>query len=240
VSGGEGGAPAVGRARRRRNAPDGISTRPRKFRLKIAFASLSNSLLVELHLGAATARQRRLPPGQQGERGMLFRHRARLLLGAAAFAAVAILNAGSGIAQTSPQSGTMTVTASIQQSCTMGTISALAFGNVTPGTTKKNPEATINISCSLPGSINLDFGDGQNADGVDSRNMLRVGGSPGDLLRYQLFSNAGRTSQWNAPVSQTVSTGNYAFTVWGSVPGSLSGGKPVGNYQDSVTVTATF
>jgi spore coat protein U-like protein len=172
---------------------------------------------------------------------MLFRHRARLLLGAAVFAAVAILNASSGLAQTStsPITGTMTVSASVQQSCTMGTITPLAFGTITPGTTK-NAEATININCSLPGSITLDFGDGQNSDGADSRNMQRVGGSPTDLLRYQLFSNSGRTAQWNAPVTLSVVANNNAFPVWGSVPGGLSTGKPVGNYQDSVTVTATF
>jgi spore coat protein U-like protein len=168
---------------------------------------------------------------------MLFHHRARLLLGAAAFATAAILNASAGLAQTSPQTGTMTVTASVQQSCTMGTITPLAFGVFTPGITK-NAEATINISCSLPGSISIDFGEGQNSGGADTRNMKRTGGT--DLLRYQLFSNSRRTAQWNDPVSHTVNPSNNAFTVWGSIPGTLSGGTPVGSYQDSVTVTATF
>jgi spore coat protein U-like protein len=202
--------------------------------LKIAFASLSNSLLVEFLPAAAHGSPAPVAAGQQGERGMLFRHRARLLLGAAAFTAVAILNGSPGLAATA--TGTMTVQASVVQTCSLGTIGTLDFGAYQPGTTK-NAQADFVVDCTIAGPVNVAFNLGQNSNGAD---IWRMKNGTSNFIRYNLYTTSSRNAVWNAPQTKTVSSGPNTMTVWGAIVGAQAPSAPAGSYSDTVTITVEF
>jgi spore coat protein U-like protein len=168
---------------------------------------------------------------------MLFHHRARLLLGAAAFATGALLNGSSGFAATA--TGNMTVQASVVQTCTLGTIGTLNFGNYSHPTAA-NAQTNFVVNCSSAGSVDIEFSLGQNSTGAGIRRMKRGTGADA-FIRYNLHNNGTGTDPWNTPKAKTVNIGPNTMTVFGTILSSeQTGTPPAGEYTDSVTITVTF
>ena len=168
---------------------------------------------------------------------MLFHHRAHLLLGAAAFVSSTLLHSNSVLALT--DTGTMQVTASVAQSCDVGTIPPLAFGAYEPGQPKQ-AQANFVVTCTSDGTVQVDFDDGVNSSIADQRNMKKQSGAAGDLIRYQLYTTNTLSTPWVAQVPKTVTLGQAQITVFGAIQHTISTNPPVGTYSDTVTVTVTF
>lgn len=131
-----------------------------------------------------------------------------------------------------------TVTAIIQATCTVSATS-LTFG--TYAGTLLSSTSTISATCTntTPYNIGLNAGTATGAT-VTNRSMI---GPSASLLKYNLFSDSGRTINWGNTVgTNTVSkTGSgivQTLTVYGQVPA----GQYVrpGGYADTITVTLTY
>ncbi len=134
-------------------------------------------------------------------------------------------------------SGTMPVTATVSSSCVVST-SAVAFGSYNPtGGSQLDGTGTVSVTCTKDTSYTVAL-DGGGQGAVASRAML----SGANLLTYQLYSDAARTTVWGDTAGQLVSgTGTGAqqdLTVFGRIPASQN--VPSGAYADTINVTVTY
>jgi spore coat protein U-like protein len=138
---------------------------------------------------------------------------------------------------------TLTVQASVSQQCTVAN-ATLNFGAYDPvvanAATDLDAQTNISVACTKGSTgVWVGLGLGSNASG-----SVRRMASAGNLLTYELYSNAGRTTVW----ANTSATGmNYTpvtskaatnLTVYGRVPSGQDAN--VGNYSDSVVATINF
>ncbi len=141
-------------------------------------------------------------------------------------------------AQAATSNTTFSVTADVSSTCFV-TANNLNFGQYTAA--ELDNTTTLQATCSngVPYSVGLTQGGGLGAT-VTSRRMTGPGA---DVLTYQLFQDAGRTTNWGDTIgTDTVAgTGNgsaQTLTVYGRIPASQFVGP--GQYSDTVTVTLTF
>lgn len=155
-------------------------------------------------------------------------------------------------------------TARAAMSCTVS-VSTMTFASFDVYGAAIGSTATISGTCmkamgSGSQTIGITIDGGGHLQGNGNRAMActsgACSGSPtfsGDLLQYQLYSNAARTSIWTAntvTIDTTCSgcNGNSgtAFTpvtIYGQIPAAVAGGvndSAVGTYSDSVTVTLNY
>ncbi len=138
--------------------------------------------------------------------------------------------------------GTLSVTANVVDTCTVGTGSnLLAFGTYTGVVSDVNGSLFVTCTASDTYSIALDVG-----IGGSFTNRILTNPSPGGTLQYNIYTTAPRTTVWGdgTGVTGTVSgTGNGAsqsITVFGRIPAGQTAGVTPGNYTDAVTITVTF
>ncbi len=152
-------------------------------------------------------------------------------------------------------SGVVRVTATLGSGCQVNAANiqngiadfgALNFGSINTlndlhidGQTTGTGNGSIEVECSngTPFSISLD--DGINHDG-SSRGMAH-NDVPGEVLRYALYKDAGRTQAWtsDSPLQDTSTGGAQLITIYGRIPGGQSG-LSSGTYQDTVQVTINW
>lgn len=163
-----------------------------------------------------------------------------------------------GPASAGQQTSTVTITATVAQSCTTLTPSSatMTFPAYDPFTNKTTPDndatpATFTTNCTK-GASNVFYtvSGGSNCTNspVSGTRALKSGTN---YLAYQLYQDSGYTTPWAintttcAGTTQlssgtiTSSTQNLSFSVYGQIP---SGQDPVvaSNYTDSVTVAVNF
>ncbi|HEU4664846.1 MAG TPA: spore coat U domain-containing protein [Dokdonella sp.] len=131
-----------------------------------------------------------------------------------------------------------TVTASVAKQCSV-TATPLDFGTVGLLLSNTLGTSTIGVQCSSGSAWNVGLDDGSNGTSITTRKMA----SGANLVGYQLYSNAARTTVWGNTVgSNTVAgTGNGSvqnLTVYGSVPAQAT--PAAGTYSDTITVTVTY
>jgi spore coat protein U-like protein len=148
------------------------------------------------------------------------------------------------------------VTATVSQSCSISTTSALAFAAYDPAATNATAalDATgqISVTCSK-GSVGMTIGinSGAHVAGVQ-RQML--GGSAAGLLQYNIFqppnNTAGTacsfpgTTAWTTTgnglltLTSAPSTATRAYNVCGTIPGGQS--VAADTYTDTVAATLNF
>jgi spore coat protein U-like protein len=162
---------------------------------------------------------------------------------AAAFTAGAALVASGGvIAGASPQTGTITVNATVEDSCTVGspTLDAGAFDPTTGA--QKDFSATLPVTCTAGTAATIALDEGGGTGATTASRVMTNGTSD---LHYTIYSNPGRSTNWGND------TGNDTVDITGSGTNStnqtlyariFSGQQTatIGNYTDSVTVTVTF
>ncbi len=155
----------------------------------------------------------------------------------AACGAAALLGAGlaNSPALGATASDTFQVTADVVAVCTI-TANDLAFGNYDPLGPDLDAASTIDVTCTnlAPWEIQLDGG------GTGNVNARQMSGT----LDYQLFSDAGRTTNWGETLGFDTRTGagtgaSQSVSVYGRVPGGQST-VGVGSYSDTVNATINF
>lgn len=162
----------------------------------------------------------------------------RIAIAAAALAAALLVAPRQAAAQTA--TATLTVTARVVPVCTIAN-QALAFGDYDTNTATDNdaPVVNITVQCTRGSQFTLSLGNGGAYTTV--RRMTDGGGN---YLEYQLFSDAGHTTEWTNPsATQTASLPGaglnpYTFPVYGRIRAGQD--VPTGNYADAVTMTVNF
>ena len=161
---------------------------------------------------------------------------------------------GSG-AWAGTNTGSLSVTSSVAQSCIVSTTLALAFGAYDPTAASALPgTGLVSLKCTKGSSaITIDLDAGSHASG-SQRRML--GGTSGDFLNYNVTQPATTTpwtscagsTVWGSTVGGSVYTPSgvtwsaaaaQAFTVCGSVP-AVQNVSADASYTDTVIVTVNF
>lgn len=139
-------------------------------------------------------------------------------------------------------STTMGVSATVTANCTVST-TAIAFGPVNPiAGTNIDGTGSVTVTCTngTAWAVDADEGGGSGATLADRR--MTAGGN---LLSYDLYTNAARTTLWGDGTASTVTvagTGTgaaQAATIYGRVPSGQTTVAP-GSYADTVSVTVTY
>ena len=164
---------------------------------------------------------------------------AGLLPGAAL---LALTIAMPGAAQAATATSTLNVTATVTANCIVST-TALAFGNVnTLSGANVDSSGGLSITCTNGTSWSAAAGVGSGSGASFASRRMTSGAN---LLSYNLYTSAARTTIWG---DGTASTGTFAgtgtgaaqsVTVYGRV-GSGQTSVPAGAYADTVTVTVTY
>ena len=156
------------------------------------------------------------------------------------FVLASVVTASPAFAATT--SSTLNVSATVTANCSVST-TALAFGNVNV-TSGSNYDSTgsIQVTCTngTGWSAAADIGGGSGASFASRRMTFGA-----NLLSYNIFTDAGRTTVWGDGTGSTAaisSSGTGAaqnVTVYGRV-GSGQTTVPAGGYADTVNVTVTY
>ena len=141
-------------------------------------------------------------------------------------------------AQVQHATANLNITANIVGACSVTTV-ALAFGNYDPlsGLAVDNTGA-VNVTCTQGVSATIGLNTGSNASGSTRRMTDGVG----HYLNYELYSDTGHSTIWNAV--NLVATGAApsgsarAFTVYGRIPASQD--APVAAYSDTAVATINY
>lgn len=139
-------------------------------------------------------------------------------------------------------SSNLSVNATVTANCTIST-SALNFGSVdTLSASPVDGSGGISVTCTngtgWTAAANVGSGSGAT---FASRRMTQGA----NLLTYNLFTDAARTSVWGDGSGSTVTVGNtgtgsaQAVTIYGRISGSQTS-APAGGYADTVSVTVTY
>jgi spore coat protein U-like protein len=139
-------------------------------------------------------------------------------------------------------SGSLATSATVTANCTVST-SALAFGNV-DSTSASNVDATggLSITCTNGSAWTASAGVGAGS-GASYANRRMTAGS--DLLNYNIYTSAARTTVWGDGTASTGTIGGtgsgsaQSVTVYGRIAGGQTG-VPVGSYADTVAVTISY
>jgi len=161
---------------------------------------------------------------------------------------------GSG-AWAGTNTGSLSVTSSVAQTCTVSTTSTLAFGAYDPiAATALAGTGSVSLKCTKGSSaITIDLDAGSHASG-SQRRML--GGTSGDFLNYGItqpstttpWTSCAGSTVWGSTVGGSVYTPSgvtwspataQAFTVCGSVP-PVQNVSADASYTDTVLVTVNF
>jgi len=164
---------------------------------------------------------------------------ARLFLG------LSLLVATSSFAGSAATTNTNNITASVAPKCTIGAF-AIAFGAYDPfSATPLDQTGTVSINCTKGTSGVVSLNLGVNASGVVRR--MQDTGAAGNFLTYEIYSDAGRTTVWNAVGTVTLgpsASKNTALsaTAYGRVAAGqdAQAGAAGLNYQDTIVATVTF
>lgn len=139
-------------------------------------------------------------------------------------------------------SSTLSVDATVTANCTVST-SALAFGNVNPlSGSDIDGAGGISVTCTSGTAWTAAAGIGSGSGASFASRRLTSGSN---LLNYNLYTDAARSSVWGDGTASTATiggTGNgsaQSATVYGRI-GSGQTGVPPGSYADTVSVTVTY
>jgi spore coat protein U-like protein len=139
----------------------------------------------------------------------------------------------------------LVVTAEVSATCTIDASAGLDFGTYDPivanASADKTGSGSISTTCTNGYDATIKLGQGANADtgSTDAAPLRRMAGGT-DFLSYDLYSDAGNTTQWdNATGLVVAQTGTAVVTpVYGVIPAGQNVG--VATYTDTVVATVEF
>ncbi len=162
---------------------------------------------------------------------------ARRLPSAVAFLALLVLLAAPA-ARAGTATATLNVRATVEPECTIAS-GTLDFGTYRSGQSDHLPgEATLNISNCAADSVVVRLGAGNSGD--PARRYMTA--TSGDTLRYQLFTDPGRSNPWVGAVQMGYTDLNPGNTYPIRIYGLIYGGQAVqpGVYTDTIDVLVEF
>jgi len=133
---------------------------------------------------------------------------------------------------------TVSISGSVSPICSVSA-GSLGFGTYSAAAASLG-SAAVSVNCSNGGAYQVSLGSGQYSTSA-TRRML---GPSNNYLNYELFSDAGRTTQWGngtvlgGQVSGTGSGSAQSLIVYGRIPASQL--STPGTYSDSVLVTVEY
>lgn len=138
--------------------------------------------------------------------------------------------------------GSLATSATVNAACTIST-TPLAFGSV-DSTSASNVDAAggLSITCTNGSAWAASAGAG-GGSGASFANRKMTSGS--DLLNYNIYTSAARTTVWGDGTGSTATIGGtgtgvaQAVTVYGRIAGGQTT-VPIGSYADTVAVTVTY
>jgi spore coat protein U domain-containing protein, fimbrial subunit CupE1/2/3/6 len=161
--------------------------------------------------------------------------------GALAAAAI-LLGAAPTAARAGTASSSMSVTATVTANCTVST-SALAFGNVdTIAGSNVDSTGGLTVTCTNGTAWAAAAGVGSGSGASFANRKMTAGAN---LLNYNIYTTAARTTVWGDGTSSTATIGGTGtgaaqnVTVYGRVASGQSS-VPAGAYADTVAVTVTY
>jgi spore coat protein U-like protein len=133
------------------------------------------------------------------------------------------------------QQATLRVKAKVVGECTL-TSGTLDFGTYMSGQdSSRNGQTNVGVDCPRGLRVTVMMSGGNNPGPGNFRNMV----GSGDLLRYQLYTDSGRTDVWSTGSGgkriNGTSGGNQAHAVFGHIPANQV--VDAGNYTDTVVIT---
>jgi len=142
-------------------------------------------------------------------------------------------------AQAQETSTTFVVKARVQAVCSVSA-NDLDFGTYSQ-TAGTNGTTQLRAVCSPQTTYNIGLNQGTTGASINQRQMKLAAGA--NVLNYQLYTNAQRSTIWgNTPGTDTVTgvgTGlAQDHTVFGAIPGAQT--IPAGEYADTITVRIFF
>jgi spore coat protein U-like protein len=147
-----------------------------------------------------------------------------------------------GVATAQTASSTLNVSATVTANCTVST-SDVAFGNVnTLSGSNVDTIGAISVTCTNDTDWSAAAGVGSGSGATFASRRMSNGAN---LLTYNLFTDAARSSVWGDGTGSTVDidgTGTGAvqnIAIYGRV-GSGQTSVPAGNYADTVAVTVSY
>jgi spore coat protein U-like protein len=159
---------------------------------------------------------------------------------------VVVLHSTGALAGTT--TGSLTVTATVNSSCALTSSGAASFGAYDPVNTNVSPSnpvvltTSFQLQCTNGAKPTILLGQGYYAspNSSDSSPIRNMSDGKGDLLNYQLYTSADRTTIWDnaTGVTQTATGLVQTLYVYGSVPGGQN--VPAGNYSDTVVITVSY
>jgi spore coat protein U-like protein len=149
------------------------------------------------------------------------------------------------------QTQTFTVNLTITADCVVGAGSDINFGSTGYLTANIDAAGSFLVGCTEGTVPDITLNDGLNSGacpGGAARCMLSA--TTGDYVNYDLYTDAGRTTQWTSALVVTSVTGSGSVTggvpdadqtvdVFGRVPPQATP-TPAADYTDTVTATVTF
>ncbi len=137
-------------------------------------------------------------------------------------------------------SDTLTVTATVVDSCSLST-STLAFGTYDPASgTDTDATTTIDASCTTGTTFDIALDGGSSAN-ISARTMSDGTNS----LGYQIYTDTLRTTIWGDGTTGSTAAGTglgpltpVTLTAYGRITAGQN--VPAGAYSDTVNVTLTF
>ncbi len=157
------------------------------------------------------------------------------------FLSLSLIVATSAFAGSASTTNVNNITASVSAKCTIGAFS-IAFGSYDPfAAAPLDQNGTVSITCTKATSGTVSFDLGVNASGAARR--MQDTGATGNYLGYEVYTDAGHTTVWNAV--NTVVLGpavskNTALTA--TAFGRVAAGQDAAvlNYQDTLVATVNF
>jgi spore coat protein U-like protein len=163
-------------------------------------------------------------------------------LGAIAFALALVVLPFT--AQAGTATGSLAVSASIANNCTVG-VSTMSFGAYDPVFTNLSTALTatgsIALTCTKNDATTIALDTGLNPTHASGTTRAMKDGAT-DYLSYELYTTAARSTVWSAtntvPFAGTGTAGSAS--VYGTIPAGQGASQPSGSYTDTVGITVTF
>ena len=165
--------------------------------------------------------------------------RSAMIRSALAIGAVAGMWAiGYSAAEAATATATLSVSASIGGACTVGG-AALSFGAYSPSAAS-TANSTISVTCTNGTNATVSLNQGNNNNRVPSAGTRALNNGTANFLGYEIYSDNGMTTVWNAANAQAISSTGSAISL--TAYGRIAAGQnpATGSYNDTVTITVTF
>lgn len=113
-----------------------------------------------------------------------------------------------------------------------GTVSSLAISHAAT--------SNLAVTCTLNGAYSIALDGGSVSGNINGRQMRRLAGP--EVIAYQLYRDPGHTEPWGNTagtiLNRTGAGAAESIPIYGLV--AAQGARPIGRYEDQITVTITF